>query len=446
MLTTAIEVERDSGRREPESTRMDPAKEPPADQPVWTPAQQVLFRFLCVYFVLYIFPFPVDGDPDGTYASLWNAIVTRVGRQVFHVEISVRPNGSGDTIYNYVQVFCYGVMAAAAAAAWTLLDRKRTAYPRLFLWLRVYVRFYLASIMISYGSVKVIQSQFPAPPLDRLLQPFGDASPMGLLWTFMGASASYNVFTGAGELLGGLLLTTRRTTLLGSLVCFGVLGHVAMLNFSYDVPVKLFSMHLLAMSLFLMAPDLGRLARLFVFNRPVEPVALGRLFRRTWVHRSGIVLRTLVFAWLLAMGLYGAHETRKQFGDLAPRSPLYGIWNVEEFELDGKPRPPLITDSQRWRRVIFDHPKMIAIQLMSDTRQRYMLDLDTAAMTMNLSARNVPDAQKFPFTYTRPEPGLLVMEGTLNGKIKAKIRRAEASHFPLISRGFHWINEYPFNR
>ena len=182
-----------------------------------------------------------------------------VGRQVFHAEITVRPNGSGDTTYNYVQVYCYAVMAAAVAVAWTLLDRRRTDYTGLYRGLRVYVRFYLAAVMIMYGSAKVIKAQFPNPPLDRLLQPFGDASPMGLLWTFMGTSESYNIFTGAGELIGGLLLTARRTTLLGALVCFAVMSHVAALNFSYDVPVKLFSMHLLAISLFLMAPDLGRL-------------------------------------------------------------------------------------------------------------------------------------------------------------------------------------------
>ncbi len=39
------------------------------------------------------------------------------------------------------------------------------------------------------------------------------------------------------------------------------------------------------------------------------------------------------------------------------------------------------------------------------------------------------------------------MEGTLDGrKIKARMRRVETSDFLLISRGFHWINEYPFNR
>ena len=286
MQTTTIDLDRDSGQREPESWTADPTKESPDAPPVWTPAQRVLFRFTFAYLVLYIFPFPVDGDPNGMYANLWHKLVPWVGKQVFHVEITVRPNGSGDTTYNYVQVFCFAVMAAVAAAAWTLLDRKRTAYPRLDRWLRVYVRFDLAATMITYGSVKVIKSQFPDPHLDRLLQPFGDASPMGLLWTFMGASESYNIFTGAGEILGGLLLTTRRTTLLGSLVCFGLMSHVAMLNFSYDVPVKLFSMHLLAMALFLMAPDLKRLARMFVLNRPVDPVVFRPLTRWTWVNRG----------------------------------------------------------------------------------------------------------------------------------------------------------------
>ena len=130
-----------------------------------------------------------------------------------------------------------------------------------------------------------------------------------------------------------------------------------------------------------------------------------------------------------------------------PRSPLYGIWNVEEFEVDGKASPPLITDAQRWRRVVFDFPKSIAIQLMSDSRRRYGLDLDTEKMTLALVQPNDPSRSKTLFSYTRPEPGLLAMEGTLDGrKIKARLRRADTSDFRLLSRGFHWITEYPFNR
>jgi hypothetical protein len=446
MSSTTIELGRGSRRHEADPPASDPATPPLDPGTARTPARRVAFRFVFAYLFLYIFPFPLGGDPNGAYEQLWNAAVPWVGRQVFRVEITVRPNGSGDTTYSCVQVFCYAVIAVAATLVWTLLDRRGAGYPRLSQWLRVYVRFYLASVMITYGSVKVIKSQFPNPPLDRLLQPFGDASPMGLLWTFMGASESYNIFTGAGEMLGGLLLTARRTTLLGALVCFGVLGHVTMLNFSYDVPVKLFSMHLLAMSLFLMAPDLGRLAKMFVLNQAVEPAVLRPLSGRKWVHRGGLAIRTLWVAFLLATALHGAHEARKNFGDLTPRSPLYGIWNVEDFEVDGQPHPPQVTDAQRWRRVIFDHPKTIAIQLMNDSRLRYGLDDDAKAMTLALKKRDDP-AWTASLAYTRPEPGLLTIEGTLDGRrIRARMRRADAPAFLLINRGFHWINEYPYNR
>jgi hypothetical protein len=419
--------------------------------PRWGWARRVLFRFAFVYLALYIAPFPLYVIPQGArlvswYTDVWNAVVPWVGLHLFQVEITVRPNGSGDTTYNYVQVFCYAVLAAAVAGLWTLLDRRRPNYLRLHDWLRVYVRFSLATTMILYGAVKVIKSQFPDPSLDRLVQPIGDASPMGLLWTFMGASESYNVFTGGGEMLGGLLLTARRTTLLGALVCLGVLGNVAMLNFSYDVPVKLFSLHLLAMAAFLAAPDLRRLADFFLFNRRVEPAEVRPLFGGKWLPRAALALRTVFVVGFVAVTLVQARESRQTYGDLRPRPPLYGIWEVEDFAVDGQARPPLVTDRTRWRRVIFDYPKVIAIQRMSDSRERYTMDLRQETRTLALSKRD-DAAWKAALKYTQPEPDQVVLEGTFEGRaVRARLRRADESQFLLLSRGFHWINEYPFNR
>jgi hypothetical protein len=53
----------------------------------------------------------------------------------------------------------------------------------------------------------------------------------------------------------------------GALVSIGVMSPVVALNFCYDVPVKLYSSHLLAMKVFLILPDLRRLLNLFVFCR-----------------------------------------------------------------------------------------------------------------------------------------------------------------------------------
>jgi hypothetical protein len=430
---------------------MDEPTVPGTVPPEWSLARRVLFRFTLVYFLLYLFPFPLDVIPyvgviGEWYQNLWNALVPWVGKHLFHVAITVLPNGSGDTTFNYVQVFCYLALALLVTVVWSLLDRKRPHHVRLEPWLRVYLRFGLAAVMISYGAIKVIKSQFPNPNLDRLLQPFGDASPMGLLWTFMGASLAYNVFSGVCEMLGGLLLLSRRTTLLGALLSIAVVSNIVALNFCYDVPVKLYSLHLLVMACLLAAPDAGRLASFFLWNRRVEPAPLAPLFERPWLRRGALVLRTLLIVGLSYLSLYGAYQGRRTYGDLSPRPPLYGIWNVLEIEVDGKARPPLVSDETRWRRVVFPNSSQMSVQLMSNSRLRYGLKLDAAKGTLELNKRDDP-THKFILTYKQPGPGLLALEGTLdNQKIRASLKKVDPSSFLLMNRGFHWINEYPFNR
>ncbi len=417
----------------------------------WSLARRILFRFAFAYLVLYNLPFPLSYIPYAEvvyrpYSQLVGFIVSAVGDQVFGVDVDAQPNGSGDRTWNYVQAFCFLILALAATAIWTFLDRRRANYVRLHEWLRVYVRFALALTLLLYGAIKVIPSQFPAPSLDRLVQPFGDASPMGILWTFMGASAAYTLFSGVCEMLGGFLLVARRTTLLGALVSAGVLVNVVALNIFYDVPVKLFSAHLLLMAVFLILPDLRRLTNLLVLNRPTEPAEIRPLFRRKWLHWSALALRTVLIFGSAGLYLYQAYEGTKDFGSRAPKPPLYGIWVVDEFEMDGVVRPPLVTDETRWRRLIFGQPGTASIQLMSDTRQRYRIALEPKKKLLHLTKRE--DAQaKSSLSYAQPAPGQLTVQGTVDGhEIRARLQRVEDPDFLLLKRGFHWINEVPYNR
>jgi uncharacterized membrane protein YphA (DoxX/SURF4 family) len=418
--------------------------------PEWSPARRLLFRFAFSYLVLYILPFPLTADPTGVLAApfdrLWNAIVPWVGRVVFGLDVAVEFNGSGDKTANYLRVLCVAVLAVAATLVWTLLDRRRRDYARLHVWLRLYVRLFLATVLLGYGAFKVINSQFPAPRLDRLVQPFGDSSPMGLLWTFMGASEGYTIFGGALEMLAGLLLVARRTTTLGALLATAVLANIVMLNFSYDVPVKLSALHLLAMALFLLGPDLRRLADLLVFNRPVPARELVPLFGRRGLHRGALVLRAAFILMVAGLALDGARQARAAYGNGAPRPPLYGIWEVRELAVDGQVRPPLMTDAERWRRVIFGDARFMAIQLMSDKRQRYLVEVDAKKRTLAMTKRDDPD-WKATLAYRRAGPRLLRLAGTFEGhQVRALLHRVDETEFLLVSRGFHWINEAPFNR
>jgi hypothetical protein len=426
--------------------------EPNEVRPEWGAGKRLLFRFLFSYLFLFIFPFPFFYIPYsdkilGPVLELWEKGILWTGRLAFGHETLPHPTGSGDTAHDWADFLFRLVLALVATLVWSALDRKRPNYVRLHEWLRVYVRYSLAVAMISYGAYKVIPSQMPSPAVDRLLQPLGDSSPMGLLWTFMGASAAYSIFTGAAEMLGGLLLVTRRTTLLGALVCIGVLSNVVMLNFAYDVPVKLYSSHLLLEAVFLAAPDLRRVVNALVLNRPAEPSPMRPLFRRAWLNHGAVVLRTVLVGFFLWQSLNVSSTNRALYTPEArAKAPLHGIWDVDELTIDGQVRPPLVTDEQRWQRVVFDVPGQMSVFHMNDFRDRYNVEVDAKQKTFAMTRRFEPD-WKATVAYRQPAPDRLMLEGVLDGKkVRALMHRTKPPEFLLLTRGFHWINEVPYNR
>lgn len=405
------------------------------DEKEWSLATRVAFRFCFAFLLLYNLPFPFNVIPtlnvDMIAINAWSWLIQLVAKPWFGLQADAAFNGSGDRAWHYIQMFLQVAISAAVTLVWSIADRRARSYPKLFHWLRVYVRFALAMVMITYGAMKVIPAQFPAPALDRLLQPFGEASPMGLLWTFMGASAAYTMFAGAGELLGGLLLTTRRTALAGALLSAGVMLHVAVLNYCYDVPVKLYSTVLLFMALFLVAPDAKRFL-LTVFAGPE---------RAAWWK---VAIRTVAVLAFVAYSLYGTWQGQKNYGRLAPRSPLRGIWNVAQVSVDGVEQPPLLTNGTRWHRLIFDNTYYLAVQLVSEKVDRYAIALGPKAFS--LTRRMEPDFHA-AFDYTRVDPRTMILDGKMNGrKIHATLKLDDEKKFLLESRGFHWINDVPFNR
>lgn len=432
----------------------DPLDRLESDSPVvprWGLAKRILFRFAFVYLLLCTTTYalysnfrPLPEFVSRPYLAFWDSLVPWVGSAVFQADISVLPNSSGDTTYNYVQVFCFFLLALVATAIWTLLDRKRPHYARLQEALHVYVRFALAYWMFVYGSGKVFPLQGGSLTLDRLLQPIGDSSPEGFFWSFMAASAAYKIFAGLAEMLSGFLLVFRRTALLGALIGVGVFIHVVVLNFCYDVVVKVFSLHVLAMAVFLVLPDLRRLANLFVFGRPVEAAPVRPFVDRKWLLWARVVLPTLFVLVFAVVPLLRAREQWRELG-VATKPPLYGIWNVEEFILDGQERPLSFTDETRWQRVVFDQPYTLAI-LTSGSRERFMLDPNPGALRLTLAKREDPSWSS-ALTYRRIDPKTLAIEGSFDGHaVRAKLRRVDTPEFRLVGKGFHWIHEYHNSR
>ncbi len=236
---------------------------------------------------------------------------------------------------------------------------------------------------------------------------------MGILWAFMGVSKAYNFFTGVIELISGILLTFRRTTLLGALIAAGAMANVVALNYSYDVSVKIYSTQILLEAIILAAPDVRRLLDLFLFNRAVRPVEDRPLFRRRALERGSLVARTLLVAWFVVFTFQWVVDTSKLAG-LDQRSPLRGVWEVDELTDNGVARPPLTTDATRWRRAVFDNPTNMSFFLMNDTRLRFNSKLDAKTHTLKLTNRE-NRSEVVTLRYSRPSPRVLTLDGVVSG-------------------------------
>ena len=426
----------------------------------WPLPVRVAFRFAFIYFIFAFFSailqlVPLLGMLGYLHDQAVQPFYVWIGKLVFGVEITVFPNGSGDTTYNWVQFASHLVFAAVATAAWSAVDRRRPSYPWIKDGLWIAMRFVLASAMFGYGINKVFGLQFPEPGLQRLLQDYGDSSPMGLLWTFMGASQPYTMFAGWMETIGGLLLCFRRTQLVGALWTAGVMANVFALNMFYDVPVKIYSFHLLALAMVIAAPDMQRLARLFLLNRPVPRADL----RGPWTNKA---LRRVAFgvklAWVgftVPFMFWQMSEMRYTYGALAPRGELDGTWEVREFRRDGVELPPIITDAVRWRYLtLIDRPewKQGIVTHMKGVNERWILEVKDGALEFrDMTVAAGEDPAKAPLVgtlaFTREGEKAMRLSGEVAGtKIDAVCERLDAKDFLLMNRGFHWVNEFPFNR
>lgn len=433
----------------------------------WSVWERLSFRFLVSYFVLYVFPFPVNALPwldEYLQADkVWKPLTLWVAKSILGVEGEpvTQTTGSGDTVLDYVQLLVSVILALVIAGVWTLWARRRelNSHPVVARWSLAILRLCLAMILLSYGLVKVIPTQMVYPNLARMVTPYGDFSPMGILWSFMGSSPAYTIFAGFGEVVAGVLLLFRRTATLGAAVGAGVMANVAMLNFSYDVPVKLFSTHLLLMCLVILWTDRHRLLAVFWTREAVparldEPLVESRRWRLAILGFVVVVVGSLVY-----QRVDGALSVQKAYGLERPRSVLWGVHDVERFVLDGEELPPLLTDEVRWRALVVDGALPVvafgtersgSVRVMSMNGKLHFHEVVLDEENQTLTLRHRPeDADAEPeedvFDWRRPEEKRLVLTGTWKGQ-PVEIELVERDLPLLMTRGFRWINEYPYNR
>jgi uncharacterized membrane protein YphA (DoxX/SURF4 family) len=384
--------------------------------------------FLITYFIFHIFGFILS--------FAFEPLARFVGDALFNIDYTFDKNGygSGDNTYSYLEAFCMLCVSLLIAFPIAYFITKKDIAKIVKHYFIVLLRVYLAFYMLVYGLSKIFPMQFPPLSLNQLTGTYGESSPMGLAWTFMQYSPYYTAFTGFAEVLGGLLLLNRKTIALGAVILTGVIANVVMMNFCYDIPVKIFSTHMFIACLIILSTDIKRIINFFILNKAVEPKQFQIITPNTQKAKTfSIITTSLKALFVVAISALFGFQYYEISGSDNKAPAIYGIYEVTTSK----------ENTKMYKTIIFDKYDMAIIHLSDGTKISYQSTIDSTKKSISLKPWDKAKHKEEQFTYTEMKNTLL-LQTTDSAKISLKKKSKE--DLLLINRGFHWINESPFNR
>jgi hypothetical protein len=411
--------------------------------------KRFLERFALIAFALYHVPLFLNNYPslggggfnDTGLAVRWGHVFTAPGiwvaRHAFHLTgpMSTARNGdNGDVGEEFARLLLAVVIGLVGAAIWTAKDRRQPRAAWVPETTRVLLRYSIALGLISYGVAKLLPMQFPALSPAILDQRVGELRPMSLLWTFMQYSRPYAFVGGLMEIVAALLLCFRRTATLGAVVCLAVMANVLLLNYAYDVPVKLYATMIVVSAAALLVYEFPRLSAFFLTNRPAPPADDSFIHRRVgpgvrWTIKTLAVGSVIVSSFAAMLPAIAQRTTA-----LSATGPN-GTWAVTSFRLNEQPTDS-IPQGARWMRLVVS-PANVIIRFDSDSligcgRQA----AGTYAMALSCG-RNRGGVVRW-----LRDGNVLWLEGTFDGAtLRASSRYVAPDDYRLMRGGFHWITD-----
>ena len=160
-------------------------------------------------------------------------------------------------------------------------------------------------------------------------------------------------------------------------------------------------------------------------------------------YRLALVLRTL----LVVAILYGQiHRNYRRWNDMSggPPAALVGRWDLVSMQIDQK--EPDKDDPMNWSWLDFSNRKFMRLAGPKPPNVTYMITWKPEEKKLTLAKIRTPD-RSATFSYDLPEPDKLELQGSMDGKaISASLKHATEKRYELMDRGFHWIQELPYNR
>ncbi|MCU0435547.1 MAG: hypothetical protein MUC87_18960 [Bacteroidia bacterium] len=396
-------------------------------------AYRALLLFVVLFVLLLPFPFSLLPDTGSLLLPFTAAATEAFGKMLGLLPENYEAFLGSDSAGMYVLTLLTAVCSIIGAAVWTLVNRNPE---RELVWLRSFSAYYLALLLLIYGFDKVFKHQFYLPEPNTLYSPLGQLQPDLLFWSTAGTSWSYSFFTGLVEVLAALLLLFGRTRGLGGLLAVGVMLHVSLINFGFDVSVKLLSLFLLLLAVIVAWPAARQLGTLFFRQQAVQPHTAPALFPKLG-GKWRLALKTLLIALFLCESLYAFVRYNGFNDDEVSRPLLHGAYEVTlQINENNELVLPLHGNGQSIRRIFVHRRGHLIFQMNNEQMIDHTLVYDTMLHQLHLQrAQHLHSVWNYEFHYDT----LFLKNNSTPEEIRAKM--VNWKELPLIKRETQWVSE-----
>ncbi len=197
------------------------------------------------------------------------------------------------------------------------------------------------------------------------------------------------------------------------------------------MPVKQYSTILWLLAVGLAWPAFKPLFTLLFWHRVAEPT--DALEPAYWVHGRGRLARIGGFSAAMAISAWSLAQSPGEPPDTSgPPEAWVGVYWVTEQ-----------TAGPRWHQVTVNRWGTAQVRNADGERVWWRIKVDEAAHSLQLAS--IKDGTPQTLSYEQTAEGEFTIHGSL-GEEPLAFTMKRAKPGLLMTRGFHWVQEWPFNR
>ncbi|HEU5471625.1 MAG TPA: hypothetical protein VFV67_13305 [Actinophytocola sp.] len=209
-----------------------------------------------------------------------------------------------------------------------------------------FCRYAAALVLVVYGCAKLTGAQFTVLS-SELDKPMGDVSGFWLTWHYFSFSPIFGTLVALVQIILGVLLCWRRTTLIAACAGLGVLATITLIDLTYGIDPggTVMAASTTACLGYVVSRHRAQLRRVFWTDQPSPDTR----------HRPTVMVKIGVLAVVTAAVFAGTYWLANE-NNRAP-TPLDGAWQVHTgtYQPTGSPRPldRVYFEYNRARLVVF---------------------------------------------------------------------------------------------